>query len=53
MLFSGEEYEVIVTAPAMSGTYDLYLSIDAGWLPPTFNGKNIRFTVEGIRIIQV
>ena len=46
MLFSGKEYEVIITAPTEPGTYNLYLSIKTGWLPPTFNGEDIRFIVE-------
>ena len=46
MLFSGKEYEVIITAPTEPGTYTLYLSIKTGWLPPTFNGEDIRFIVE-------
>ncbi len=46
MAVSGETYTISIQAPEVKGTYNLYLDIVIGWLPPAINGEQIIIEVR-------
>ncbi len=46
MMNNNMEYPLLITAPAIPGQYDFYLSVGTGWLPPSISSDKITFIVE-------
>lgn len=46
MVKSGETYTINIQAPEEKGTYNLYLDIAVGWLPPAINSEQIVIEVK-------
>jgi len=46
MMYNNMEYPLRITAPAIPGQYDFYLSVGTGWLPPSISSDKITFIVE-------
>lgn len=46
MAGDGELYTISIQAPEEKGTYNLYLDIAVGWLPPGINGEQITIKVK-------
>lgn len=46
MTGSGETYTINIQAPEEKGTYNLYLDIVVGWLPPAINSEKIILQVK-------
>lgn len=46
LMVGDEGHLITIIAPSQPGTYDFYLSITTGWLPPGINSEKVKFIVE-------